>query len=139
MLLAPNSRKLYFHNLFSVVSFFKQEPKIGKKKKSWDFFCFCFFEADTFFPAVLGQGCSMQVQLPHGPWDVSSPTRDQTHIPSIGIRILNHQTTRDVPLIGLLLNLNSEHQARLKGIFTNSEIYSKYYQSLIALINNKFT
>ena len=30
-------------------------------------------------------------------WDLSSPTRDQTHIPYIERRILNHRTTREVP------------------------------------------
>ena len=35
-------------------------------------------------------------------WDLSSPTRDRTHVPCIGRRILNHWTTREVPLIRLL-------------------------------------
>ena len=30
-------------------------------------------------------------------WDLSSPTGDQTHTPSIKKRGLNHWTTRDVP------------------------------------------
>ena len=30
-------------------------------------------------------------------WDLSSPTRDRTHVPCIGRRILNHWTTRKVP------------------------------------------
>ena len=31
-------------------------------------------------------------------WDLSSPTRDRTRIPCIGRQILNHWTTREVPI-----------------------------------------
>ena len=31
-----------------------------------------------------------QASLPHGMWDLSSPTRDQTCVPCIGRQILNH-------------------------------------------------
>ena len=31
----------------------------------------------------------------HGTWDLSSLTRDRTHVPCIGRRILNHWTTRE--------------------------------------------
>ena len=34
--------------------------------------------------------------MPHGMWDLSSPTRDQTHTPGIGGQSLNHWTTREV-------------------------------------------
>ena len=34
-----------------------------------------------------------------GMWDLSSPIRDQTHVPCIGRQILNHWTTREVPLL----------------------------------------
>ena len=30
-------------------------------------------------------------------WDLSSPTKDQTHIPCIGRQSLNHWTSREVP------------------------------------------
>ena len=43
--------------------------------------------------------CGAGAQLPHGMWDLSSPTRDQTRVPCIGRWILNHWTTREVPLI----------------------------------------
>ena len=33
----------------------------------------------------------------HGMWDLSSPTRDRTHVPCIGRRILNHWTNREIP------------------------------------------
>ena len=36
--------------------------------------------------------------LSHDMWDLSSPTRDWTYVPCIGKQILNHWTTRDVPL-----------------------------------------
>ena len=35
-------------------------------------------------------------------WDLSSPTRDQTHIPCIVRWILNHCTTREVPILATL-------------------------------------
>ena len=38
-----------------------------------------------------------------GIWDLSSPTRGQTHIPCIGRQILNHWTTREVPPMVLFL------------------------------------
>ena len=41
--------------------------------------------------------CGMWAYLPHGMWDVSFLTRDQTHVPCIGRQILNHWTTREVP------------------------------------------
>ena len=41
--------------------------------------------------------CGMRAQLPHGMWDLSSLTRDRTHIPCIGRWILYHWTTRKVP------------------------------------------
>ena len=41
--------------------------------------------------------CGARVQLPHGMWDLSSSTRDRTHIPCIGRWILYHWITREVP------------------------------------------
>ena len=41
--------------------------------------------------------CGMWAYLPHGMWDVSFLTRDQTHVPCIGRQILNHWSTREVP------------------------------------------
>ena len=37
----------------------------------------------------------------HSIWDLSSPNRDQIHIPCIGTWILNHQTSREVPRLTL--------------------------------------
>ena len=42
-------------------------------------------------------GCSARAQLPRGKWDPGSPTRDQTHIPCIGSRVLNRWTTSEIP------------------------------------------
>ena len=39
-------------------------------------------------------------------WDLSSLTRDRTHIPCIARRILNHQTTREVPAEVFSLSIN---------------------------------
>ena len=39
--------------------------------------------------------------LPHGMWDLSTPTRGRTCIPCIARRILNSQITREVPNLSL--------------------------------------
>ena len=44
----------------------------------------------------------MRAYLPHGMWDLSSSTRDRTCGPCLGKWILNHWTTREDPLCGLL-------------------------------------
>ena len=41
--------------------------------------------------------CRTWAEMPHGMWDISSPTRDQTHVPCIGRWMLNYWTTREVP------------------------------------------
>lgn len=40
---------------------------------------------------------------PHGVWDLSSPTTDQTHAPSLEAYTLNHWTAREVP-VAIVLN-----------------------------------
>ena len=40
-----------------------------------------------------------------GVWDLSFPTKDQTRVPCISRRILNHWTTREVPACGPLLDI----------------------------------
>ena len=42
--------------------------------------------------------CGARAYLPHCMWDLSSPTRDWTHVPCIGRWILYHWTTREVPV-----------------------------------------
>ena len=51
--------------------------------------------------------CGAWAQLPHGMWDLSSLTRDQTHIPCIGRWILNHWTAREVPGMTSWYNLGT--------------------------------
>ena len=41
--------------------------------------------------------CGTWVWLLHGMWDLSSQTRDRTHVPCIGRWIVNLWTTRDIP------------------------------------------
>ena len=41
--------------------------------------------------------CGAWAQQLSGMWDLSSPTRDQTHVPCIARWIPNHRTTREVP------------------------------------------
>jgi len=47
----------------------------------------------------------MWAYLPCGIWDLSSPTRDQTHVPWIRTWILDHWTIREVPSIHLLADI----------------------------------
>ena len=48
--------------------------------------------AHGIFTVVHGLSCcGLWAQLPPGRWDLSSPTRDQTPIPSIAGWILDHQ------------------------------------------------
>ena len=42
--------------------------------------------------------CGARAQLPRGMWDLPTLCRDQTRVPCIGRRILNHWTTREIPL-----------------------------------------
>ena len=58
-----------------------------------------------FFSLVEARGlssCGMRAYLPRGMWNLSSPTRDRTHVPCIGRRILYHWTTRQVPISSFL-------------------------------------
>ena len=48
--------------------------------------------------ATLGLSHNAQANLPHTMWDLSSLTRIETHIPSIGRGILSHWIIREVPL-----------------------------------------
>ena len=53
--------------------------------------------------------CDTWAQLPRGMWDLRSQTRDRTLVPCIWRWILNHWTTREVPLY-TFSNYNS-HQS----------------------------
>ena len=73
--------------------------------KEWElsfFFYDFFFMQAIFLKSSLNllQYCTcfmFSVFGPWGKWDVSSPTRDQTHTPCIGRWSLNHWITRQVP------------------------------------------
>ena len=47
--------------------------------------------------ALAFSSCSAQAQWPYGTRDLSSSTRDQTHVRCIGRQMLNHWITREVP------------------------------------------
>ena len=55
------------------------------------------------------------ISLPRGMWDLSSPTRDQTHVSYIARQILNHWTTRKVSLETTLHCESPISQNRLYG------------------------
>ena len=43
---------------------------------------------------------------PRSTWDLSSPTRDQTHAPAWEVQSLNHWTAREVPTFKKIFNQN---------------------------------
>ena len=55
--------------------------------------------AGSFIPAHGLSSHRAWAQLFHSMWDLSSPTRDQTCISCIARQILNHWTTREVPIL----------------------------------------
>ena len=58
-------------------------------------------------------------------WDLSSPTRDQTHTSCIGRQSLNHRTTREVP------NLINIYQV----VFSDQNVLQdKYHRIMIPII-----
>ena len=71
----------------------------GSPSLSFMFICLVLAVACRILIAMLGliSSCDMWASLPCGMWDLSSLTRDQTHIPCTRWRILNHWTTREVP------------------------------------------
>ena len=48
-------------------------------------------------------------------WDPSSPTRDQTHLPYIGMGRLNHWTIREVPA-SFIISSNTRWRVRTRWI-----------------------
>ena len=51
------------------------------------------------FVAEHGLSCLMATKVARGPevWDLSSRTRDRTHVPCVGSCTSNHRATREVP------------------------------------------
>ena len=69
----------------------------GTRDLSWvmrDLLLLC-----TYSPVVASAvtGCDAWAQLLQDIWDLSSLTRDWTHVPCIARQILNHRTTREAP------------------------------------------
>ena len=59
-----------------------------------------------FILAALSLRCGKQSELPCRMWDLSSPSRNQTYVPCIGRRILNHWTTKEVPKFDFFMLLH---------------------------------
>ena len=59
-------------------------------------FCLCW----GFRASHQLSSCSTWAWLPHSRWDLSSLTRDRTHVPCIRRWILHHWNTREVPGLG---------------------------------------
>ena len=68
--------------------------------------------AGSFIAAHRLSTCSARAQLFHGMWDLSSPIRDQACIPCIASRLLNHWTTREVPVFSF--DLKSKELTKVK-------------------------
>ena len=58
----------------------------------------------------------------------SSWTRDQTHVPCIGRRILIHCTTREVPFYLLHIFPQEEKKTKTADLVTVCELIAEYYQ-----------
>ena len=76
--------------------------------------------------AIMAHGA----QLPRGTWDLSSPTRDRTHVPCTGRRILNHWTTREVPHM-ICFEFNSQIASGNWGWVANSNAFLPPLQELL--------
>ena len=62
------------------------------------FICIYLAASGSFIEAYwLLSSCGTWAQLPRGMWDLSSLTRDRTHISCPGRWMFNHWTTREVP------------------------------------------
>ena len=61
--------------------------------------------------------CGTQASFPHGMWDLSSPTRDQSCVPCIASWILNHWTTRESPYLYYLLSRLSQSYSKCISSF----------------------
>jgi len=76
----------------------------------WDLLSWC---TASLVVAYRLSSCGAWAYLPCGMWELSSPTRDWTHIPCIARQILNHWATREVSnsfsfwLFGWLFNTPS--------------------------------
>ena len=69
-----------------VCVFFKCEPLVKD-----------FIALLQYYFCIVVLFCLICFSEPHGMWDLSSPTTDQTHTPCMGKGSLNHWTTREVP------------------------------------------
>ena len=85
-----------------------RQVQISKVKGKKILFSLKTFYVDHFQSIELLQHCLYFMfwffshEEPRGMWDLSSPTRDQTHTPYNRRRSLNHWTTREVPEIQIL-------------------------------------
>ena len=50
--------------------------------------------------------CGTQAYLLHHMWDLSSLTKDQTHVSCLGRLIFNHWTTKGVPRLSILTQVS---------------------------------
>ena len=76
----------------------------------------------TWAPECIGfSSYSMRAQPPQDMWNLSSWTRDQTHVPCIGRHICNHWTTRQVQHVVCSL------KAYIGWLISNIRTHSYYY------------
>ena len=73
---------------------------------------------DSLFAVQGLSSCSTQAELLCGMWDLSSLTRDQTHVLCIARVIPNHWTVREVP---------RQHIKKQRYYFTNKGLSSQGY------------
>ena len=76
--------------------------------------------------------CGMWAQLLQSTWDLSSPTRDQTHVPCIIRWIFNQWTTRVVPYLSYDRKFANRSQAKYRRQISRLGInYEKVKQNIL--------
>ena len=84
---------LYCYSLLQYVGFSLQWLLLLQSRG----FSSCGLQALEYRLSIWAEG--QQAWLPHSMWDLSSQTRDRTHVSFIGSWILDHWTTREAPQV----------------------------------------
>ena len=102
--------------------------------------CWSFFFSFFFFSVVLGlhcgtwhagfSSCAWAPWFPSIMWDLSSLTRDQTLVPYIGRRILNHWATRQV--LQLVMLCLKELTLCFLSLLTHLNCCTRQYQFTVS-------
>ena len=76
--------------------------------------------------------CGAWAELPRGIWNLSFLLRDRTHIPRIGRQILNHWTTREVPMTTLV-----QFSSVIQSCLTLCDPMNQAQQASLSITNSR--